>query len=164
MAGRGATPREAATALVKAMPKRIAESTLEEYGIESTSGRAQALTREIFFLNLFWVFAAIEAHIPKQFHAAVSELVLEEVEAGWGTKYSVGLMSWESFLDEWKERTRCYEEHIRNGLNPSGLSAEIGLLLEEQQIVGEEDRRNVLSLLIDTVPVETYGQILQQMT
>lgn len=164
MLGGGGTPKEAATALVKVMPKGVSESTLEEYGIEATGDRVRALTLEILFLNLFWAFAAVEAHIPKTFQTAVSELVLEEVEAGWGTKYSVGLMSWESFLDEWKERTRCYEEHIRNGLNPSGLSAEIGLLLEEQQIVGEEDRRNVLSLLIDTVPVETYGQILQQMT
>ncbi|WP_455378415.1 hypothetical protein [Petrachloros mirabilis] len=164
MAGRGATPREAATALVKAMPKRIAESTLEEYGIESTSGRAQALTREIFFLNLFWVFAAIEAHIPKQFHAAVSELVLEEVEAEWGTTYSVGSIAWASFLDEWKERTHRYEGLIREGMSPLGVCAEVGLLLEEQHVVGEEDRRNVLTLLIDSVPVETYGQLLREMT
>ena len=155
------TPREAAAALIAAMPRGLSEFELQEYGIEATAERAQAITREILSLNLFWIFAAIEAHIPQKFRPAVSELVLHAVETGWGTTYPVGPLAWTTFLTEWKERKERYERMVRDGLSSLAISAEVGLLLEEQRVVGEDDRRNVLTLLIDSVPVEAYGQLLQ---
>jgi hypothetical protein len=161
MAGKGMTPREAAAALIAAMPTGVSESHLEEYGIGATAERAQALTRELLSLNLFWIFAAIEAHIPQKYQSAVSELVLHTVETGWGTIYPVGPAAWTGFLTEWKERRQRFERLVLDGISSLALSAEVGLLLEEQHVVGEEDRRNVLTLLIDSVPVETYGQLLE---
>ena len=161
MAGKGMTPKEAAAALIAAMPTGLSESHLEEYGIEPTAERAQALTRELLSLNLFWIFAAIDAHIPKKFQPVVSELVLHAVETGWGRTYPVGPVAWTAFLGEWKERTKRYERLVNEGMSSLAVSAEVGLSLEEQHIVGEEDRRNVLTLLIDSVPVETYGQLLE---
>lgn len=161
MAGKGMTPREAAAALIAAMPTGLSASHLEEYGIDATAERAQTLTRELISLNLFWIFAAIEAHIPQKFQRVVSELVLHAVETGWSTTYPVGSVAWTTFLPEWKERTKRFERLVKEGASPLGVSAEVGLLLEEQHVVGEEDRRNVLALLIDSVPVETYGQLLE---
>ncbi len=155
------TPREAASVLITAMPAGLSESLLQEYGIEATRARAQALTREMLALNLFWMFAAIEAHIPQKFQPAVSELVLHAVETGWGTTYPVGPVAWSAFLTEWKERTTRYERMVEEGMSALAISAEAGMWLEEQRIVGEEDRRSVLTLLIDSVPVETYGHLLQ---
>lgn len=161
MSGQAKTPKEAASVLIAAMPVGVLEPQLEEYGIESTTERAQALTREILSLNLFWIYAAIEAHIPAKFQQAVSELVLNAVGNGWGTIYPVGPIAWDTFLTEWKERTQRYERLIQDGISPLGISAEVGLWLEEERLVNEEDRRNVLTLLIDLVPVETYGRLLQ---
>ncbi len=64
-------------------------------------------------------------------------------------------------MTEWKERTKRYERLVNEGMSPLAISAEVGMWLEEQHVVGEEDRRYVLTLLIDSVPVETYGQLLQ---
>lgn len=161
MSGQAKTPKEAASVLIAAMPVGVLEPQLEEYGIESTTERAQALTREILSLNLFWIYAAIEAHIPAKFQQAVSELVLNAVGNGWGTIYPVGPIAWDTFLTEWKERTQRYERLIQDGISPLGISAEVGLWLEEERLVNEEDRRNVLTLLIDSVPVETYGRLLR---
>ncbi len=161
MPGKGMTPKEAAEALIAAMPTGVSESHLEEYGIDATAERAQVFTRELLFLNLFWIFAAIEAHIPSKYRPLISELVLHAVETGWGTTYPVGPAAWTAFLTEWNERRQRYERLVKEGVSSLALSAEVGLGLEEQRAVGEEDRRQVLTLLIDSVPVDTYGQLLE---
>ena len=53
MSGKGMTPREAASAVIAAMPTGLSESQLQEYGIKATAERAQALNREMLSLNLF---------------------------------------------------------------------------------------------------------------
>ena len=161
MPGKAMTPREAASALIAAMPTGVTESQLEEYGIEATSERAQALTREILSLNLFWIFAAIEAHIPQKFQSVVSELVLHAVESGWATIYPAGAVAWTTFLPESKERIKRYDRLVKEGMSSLAISAEVGMWLEEKRIVSEEERRNVLTLLIDSMPIETYDQLLQ---
>lgn len=157
----GMTPRDAASALIGALPIGIAPSQLEEYGIQSTVEQAQAISREVLALNLFWIFAAIKAHIPQKYQAAVSDLVLNAVESRWSTIYAPGHMAWTDFFSEWKDRSRRYERLMQDGASPLALTTEVGMLLEEQRIVSEEDRRNLLCLLIDCVPVDTYGQLLQ---
>jgi len=155
------TPREAASALVAAMPGAVTEATLDEYGIEPSPARAQALTRELLSLNLFWMQAAIDAHIPQKYQQAVIELVWQAIEAGWGTTYPVGPVSWNQFTMEWSQRRGRYERLVRDGASALAVSTEVGIWLEEQRLVDEEDRRNVLTLLIDSVPVETYGRLLE---
>jgi hypothetical protein len=157
----GMTPKEAAAALVGAMPTGISASQLEEYGIGVTEDRPQAISREVISLNLFWIFAAIEAHLPQKYQAVVSELVLNAVEAGWSSTYPVGSIAWTAYLAEWKERTQRYERLVQDGASPLAICAEAGMLLEEEHVIGEEDLRNVLTLLIDSVPVDTYGHLLE---
>jgi hypothetical protein len=89
-------------------------------------------------------------------------LVLNAVESGWSTTYPVGPITWTTFLEEWKDRTRRYERLVQEGASSLAVSAEVGMHLEGQRTVKEEDRRNLLTLLIDWVPVETYGQLLQE--
>ena len=46
-------------------------------------------------------------------------------------------------------------------MGPLGVSAEAAALMEENRLVTEAEGRNLLTLLIDFVPVDTYGQLLQ---
>ena len=46
-------------------------------------------------------------------------------------------------------------------MSPLAVSAEAAALMEEKQLVKEAERRNLLTLLIDFVPVDTYGQLLE---
>jgi len=161
MSAKSMTPKQAAIALVSAMPIGVSVQQLEEYGIEATTEQAQAITQEVLSLNLFWIFAAIEAHIPQKYQSALSELILDAMEAGWGRTVPVGSAAWAAYLNEWQERRRRYSRLVEEGVSPLAVSAEAAVLMEENQLVKEEERRNLLILLIDFVPVDTYGQLLE---
>jgi hypothetical protein len=161
MAANSMTPRQAAVALVAAMPTGLSVQQLEEYGIEATAEQAQAITQEVLSLNLFWIFAAIEAHIPLKYQSALSDHMLDSMETGWGTTVPVGSISWDSYLNEWQERRRRYSRLVEEGMSPLAVSAEAAALMEDNRLVTEAERRNLLTLLIDFVPVDTYGQLLE---
>jgi len=155
------TPRQAAAALVAAMPMGVSVQQLEEYGIEATTEQAQAITQEVLSLNLFWIFAAIEAHIPQKYQSALSELIVNAMEAGWGTTVPVGSSDWTVYFKEWQERRRRYSRLVEEGVSPLAVSAEAATLMEENHLVREAERHNLLTLLIDFVPVDIYGQLLE---
>jgi hypothetical protein len=161
MSANSMTPRQAAVALVAAMPTGVSVQQLEEYGIEATTEQAQAITQELLSLNLFWMFAAIEAHIPQKYQSALSELILDTIEAGWGTTVLIGPAAWTVYLNEWQKRRRRYSRLVEEGVSPLAVSAEAATLMEENRLVKEAERRNLLTLLIDFVPVDTYGQLLK---
>jgi len=155
------TPKQAAAALVAAMPIGLTVEDLEEYGIEATSGQAHAITQEVLSLNLFWIFAAVEAHIPQKYQAALSELILDTMQARWGTTVPVGSADWTTYLNEWQERRRRYDRLVEEGVSPLAVSVEAAALMEENRLVKEAERGNLLTLLIDFVPVDTYGRLLE---
>lgn len=161
MSAQAMTPKQAAVALIGAMPVGPSVQQLEEYGIEATTEQAQAITREVLSLNLFWMCASIDAHIPRKYQAALSEFIVDTVGAGWGTTLPIGPVAWTAYLNEWQERRRRYSRLVEEGMSPLAVSAEAAELMEENQLVKEEERRNLLTLLIDFVPVDTYGQLLQ---
>ena len=161
MAANSMTPRQAADALIAAIPTGVSVQQLEEYGIEATAAQAQAITKEVLSLNLFWIFAAIEAHIPQKYQPALSDHMLASIEAGWGTTVPVGSASWTDYLNEWQERRTRYSRLVEEGMSPLGVSAEAATLMEDNRLVTEAERRNLLTLLIDFVPVDIYGQLLE---
>ncbi|MEO8048688.1 MAG: hypothetical protein ABI684_15490 [Nitrospirota bacterium] len=161
MAANSMTPRQAAVALLAAMPTGLSVQQLEEYGIEATTEQAQAITQEVLSLNLFWVFAAIEAHIPLKYQSALSDHMLASMEAGWGTTVPVGSASWTDYLNEWQERRTQYSRLVEQGMSPLAVSAAAAALMEENRLVTEAEGRNLLTLLIDFVPVDIYGQLLE---
>src|SRR5437870_13840740 len=117
------TPKQAAVALVAAMPTGLSVEQLEEYGIEATTEQAQAITQEVLSLNLFWLFAAIEAHIPQKYQSALSEFIMDEIEAGWGTTVPFGPAPWTVYLNEWQERRRRYNRLVEDGEGPLVMNA-----------------------------------------
>lgn len=161
MSAHAMTPKQAAAALMTAMPIGPSVQQLEEYGIEATTEQAQAITQEVLSLNLFWMFASIEAHIPQKYQAVLSEFILDSMEAGWGKTLPVGPAAWSAYLTEWQERRGLYGRLVEDGLSPLAVSAAAAELMEERRLVTEGAQRNLLTLLVDFVPVDTYGQLLQ---
>ena len=161
MSANSMTLKEAAAALIKAVPIGVSVQQLEEYGVEATMEQAYAITQEVLSLNLFWIFAAIEAHIPQKYQSALSELILDTMEAGWGTTVPVGSASWTAYLNEWQDRCRLYRHLVEEGMSPLAVSAEATALMEENRLVKESERHHLLTLLIDFVPVDIYGQLLE---
>lgn len=161
MSANSMTPRQAAEALLATMPVGVSVQQLEDYGIEVTTEQAYAITQEVLSLNLFWIFAAIEAHIPQKYQSALSEFILDTLEAGWGTTIPVGSASWTVYLNEWQERRRRYSRLVEEGMSPLAVSAEAVASMEENRLVKDAERGNLMTLLIDFVPVDSYGQLLQ---
>jgi hypothetical protein len=161
MSSHSMTPKQAAAALIAAMPVGVSVQQLEEYGIDATEEQARAITQEVLSLNLFWILEAIEAHIPQKYQSALSELILKTLEAGWGTTAPVSSAAWTDYLNAWQERRRRYRRLVEDGVSPLAVSAEAAALMEEHQLVKEVERRNLLTLLIDFVPVDTYGRLLE---
>lgn len=155
------TPNEAAAALIGALPKAISPSNLEEYGIDATVERAQQISCELLCLNLFWISAAVEAHIPRKYQQLVRELVLQSVESWWTTAPPFGHITWTSFLAEWEDRARRYDQVMQQAGNTMAVHTEAVMYLEEQRIVSEDERGRFLALFMDSVPVDVYGQALQ---
>lgn len=157
------TPVEAADALFKAMPQPITAVQLEEYGIEISDSTAQHIAREILSLNLYWVLAAIEAHIPTRYWAAIKEQLFESIQLVWWEAGRLGQDSWDAYQVELAARREHYARLVdQEGVGHMGICAETAALIEEQGFISSEDRPRLLVLLIDYAPAAEYGRLLDE--
>ena len=153
------TPNDAATGLFAALPKPVAMDQIQEYGIEITEAQARHLAREILSLNLYWIFAAVDAHIPQKYRALINGRLFEFVTTQWPAQ-TFGLETWDGYRQELDERRESYARRMDDQLNQMGLSAEAATLLEDQGVVSSDDRQKLLVLLIDYAPVDRYAELL----
>ena len=158
------TPVEAAAALFKAMPQPITVvSQLEEYGIEASESTAAQIAREILSLNLYWVLAAVDAHIPTKYRAAIKEELFESIQKecwdlGW-----FGAGTWSEYQQELTKRCERYAHLVdQEGISHMGICAETVSLMEDHGIISSEDREKLLVLLIDYAPAAEYGRLLDE--
>jgi hypothetical protein len=157
------TPAEAADALFKVMPQPITPVQLEEYGIEASDSTAQYIAREILSLNLYWILAAVEAHIPTTYRAAIEEQLFESIESVWWKPGRVGQGTWDTYQPELTARREHYARLVdQEGVSHMGICAETAALIEDQGFISSEDRPKLLVLLIDYAPAAEYGRLLDE--
>lgn len=157
------TPAEAAATLFQTMPPPITPSQLEEYGVEASESTTQQIAREILSLNLYWVLAAVDAHIPLKYRAAITEALFASIQTQWWKSGIFGAGTWHEYQPELNERQKHYARLVdQEGINPMGICAETASLMEDQGIISSEDREKLLVLLIDYAPAAEYGRILEQ--
>ncbi|MBH0201644.1 MAG: hypothetical protein HP496_04920 [Nitrospira sp.] len=158
------TPTEAAAALFNTMPQPLTVSQLEEYGVEASESISSRIAREVLSLNLYWVLAAVEAHIPTKYRAAITESLFESIRNAWWESGSFGTGSWGEYHPELHERRAHYARLTdQEGINPMGICAEAASLMEDHGIISPEDRAKLLVLLIDHTPASEYGRLLEEM-
>ena len=154
------TPEEAAQALYELIPRGMSPGFLEEYGIEATDQQARDITREVLSLNLYWVRAAIEAHIPRQYRTLLFDRLLQLIQQDWDEQFHQKGKLWAEYRTEFNEREAAYGPI---GNQPGGelaVATEAAGIVEDQGAVQSEDRAKVLALLVDHVPLNRYGDIL----
>lgn len=155
------TPVEAAAALFKAMPQPITVAQLEEYGLEVWESTAQVIALEIMSLNLYWVLAAVDAHIPTKYRATIKEQLFELIQKAWWKSGQLGQSTWAEYQLELNERREHYARLAdQEGISHIGICAETAGLIEDQGLVSSEDRPKLLVLLIDYAPASEYGRLL----
>ena len=156
------TPAEAADALYKLMPRRITVEMLSDYGIQGEDAHEDAMTREVLSFTLFWVLAAINAHIPRKYRDLVFHRVMDLIRADWETEYKLGALKWEEYLDEVEARRARYAPVGDYEGGAIAASEEISDLLETEGLIQPEDRPKLLVLLPDLVPLDKYQELLSQ--
>ena len=157
------TPAQAAAGLFKTMPQPVSTVQLQEYGIEVPESGARAVAREILSLNLYWILAAIDAHIPVKYRGAIREMLFESIKTLWWESGQLGAGTWDAYLQELDERRAEYGRLVdQEGMSHMAVSAEASSLIEDQGIVPSEDRQKLLVLLIDYAPAAQYGQLLDE--
>lgn len=156
------TPAEVADALYKLIPRRMTVEALSEYGIEGTEEQEEAMTREILSFTLYWVHAAINAHIPRKYREVLFQRVLELIHADWATSFQLASVKWEDYLVEMEERRARYAPVGDYEGGAIAASEEISDLLESEGLVQPEDRPKLLVLLPDLVPLDKYQELLSQ--
>lgn len=157
------TPAEAAAALFKTMPQPVTAAQLEEYGIATSDSSAQYIAREILSLNLYWIMAAIEAHIPAKYRPVIEEQLFESIQRTWWEPGRFGPGTWDTYQPELSERREHYA-HLadQEGISYTGICAETAALIEDQGFVSPDDKPNLLVLLIDYAPAAEYGRLLDE--
>ncbi|MFO0766726.1 MAG: hypothetical protein U0231_08020 [Nitrospiraceae bacterium] len=100
MATQPMTPAEAASALYKLLPRYLSPEFLSDYGLDVSESQAGDITREVLSFNLYWVSAAINAHIPRQYREVLFNRVLELIQAEWGSAFKSQDVEWKDFLTE----------------------------------------------------------------
>ncbi len=157
------TPAEAAAALFLAIPQPITTSQIQEYGVEASDSTIQRMAREILSLNLYWVFAAIDAHIPNKYRSAIKETLIESIQKEWWATGLLGDGTWDEYQSELTERRERYAHLVdQEGINHIGICAETASLMEEQGIISSEDLEKLLVVLIDYAPASEYGSLLDE--
>ncbi|UVT15561.1 MAG: hypothetical protein H8K04_17435 [Nitrospira sp.] len=157
------TPAEAAAALFKTMPPPITAAQLEEYGIEALDSDIRRMACEILSLNLYWVFAAIDAHIPLRYRAAIKQELMESVQMEWWHSRRLGAGTWGEYQADFNERQARYTNLVdQEGMSHMGICAETASLMEDQGLVSSENREKLLVLLIDYAPASEYGRLLDE--
>lgn len=157
------TPAEAAAALFQAIPKPITTSQLQEYGIEVSDSTIQRMAREILSLNLYWAFAAIDAHIPNKYRSAIKETLVESIQKEWWATGLLGDDTWNAYQLELTKRRERYTHLVdQKGINHIGICVETASLIEDQGIISSEDHEKLLVLLIDHAPASEYGSLLDE--
>ncbi len=157
------TPAEAATALFKTIPPPITPSQLGEYGIEVAESQVPHIAREILSLNLYWVLAAIDAHILSKYRALITEDLFESIQAQWWPSGQLGTGTWVEYQPELTQRRERYAHLVdQEGINPTGICAETAVLMEDLGLIESGDREKLLVLLIDYAPAAEYGRLLDQ--
>ena len=156
------TPAQTADALYKLIPRRISVEMMGDYGIEMTEEQSRAMTREVLSFTLYWVNAAINAHIPRKYRDVLFQRVLELIQVDWTTEFKLDTVKWGDYLVEMEERRAFYAQVGDYEGGAIAASEEISDLLEDQGLIEPEDRPKLLVLLPDLVPLDKYQALLAE--
>jgi len=145
------------------MPEPVSVEQLEEYGITASKSNVHIISREILSMNLYWILAAIDAHIPIKYRTAIVDPFMESLKRTWWETGALGPGAWETYRQEAEERRAEYGRLVdEEGMNHMAVSAEAALRIEDQGGILSEDRAKLLVLLIDDAPAAEYGKLLEE--
>ncbi len=156
------TPKQLAEALFALMPRGLSVSALAEYGLELAPERARQITHELLGANLFWASSALETFLSPSDRDRVWAELQTIVRSAWAPILGVGGQDLDAYFRDMAKRHQSYQGIVRKGGTPMSVLSETASILESSHVVQAEDRNKVLALLSDLVPVDEFGDLLEE--
>lgn len=155
--------QETAKALVQLIPPSVAPDFLEEYGLTLTPQQAQAITKELLALSLYWITCAVRVSIPEpvcnQMHPAIHEQVREK----WDSKFGLVHVPIDQFYAAMERKHRSWESITQQGGEPIAVLSDAAEALEDDGVTAVHDRQNILAVLLDLVPLDEIGELVAEL-
>ncbi len=161
MSPQAQTAKQVSESLFALMPRAISPAALEEYGIEVSVEQAVVITREVLSVNLFWVYSALETLLTVLERERVLLELLQLVGRAWVSEFGFKQGDVVEYFEKVDARRVAYDQVVRAGGEPVSVFGEAAAILETNKVIDARDRNNILALLIDLVPVDSYGDVLE---
>jgi len=155
------TAAQAAEAFYALMPHGVSLATLEEYGIDASPEKAQQIARELLSVNLYWIWCALKARLPDKDCRRVLGELQQRLAGAWESELGLGGQNVDTYFVEVEDRRAAYDKITQEGGPPVVVLSETAAILESASAVRAEDRQKLLALLLDLVPVDEYGGVLE---
>ncbi|MCY4612453.1 MAG: hypothetical protein OXB94_02375 [Nitrospira sp.] len=154
---------QTAKALVQLIPPSVAPDFLEEYGLTLTSQQAQAVTKELLALSLYWMTCAVRVSIPEPACSQLHESIREQVREKWGSRFGLVHVPIDQFYAEMERKHRTWEDITQQGGEPIAVLSTAAEALEDDNVTAAHDRQNVLAVLLDLVPIDEIGELVAEL-
>lgn len=155
--------QETAKALVQLIPPSVAPDFLEEYGLTLTTQKAQAVTKEVLALSLFWITCAVRVSIPEPVCSRMHPAIHEHVRDKWGSRFGLVNVPIDEFYAAMEHKHRTWEDITQQGGEPIAVLSDAAEALEDDGVIAAHDRQNMLAVLLDLVPTDEIGELVAEL-
>ncbi len=155
--------QQTAKALVELIPPSVAPDFLEEYGLTLTVQQAQAVTKELLTLSLYWMTCAVRVSIPEPVRSRMYQAIHEQVREKWGSRFGLVHVSIDEFYAAMERKHRTWEDITRQGGEPIAVLSAAAEGLEDDDVIPAHDRQNMLAVLLDLVPIDEIGELVAEL-
>ncbi len=147
-------------ALVQLMPPSVAPDFLEEYGLTLTTQQAQAVTKELLALTMYWITCAVRVSIPEPVCSRMHRSIREHVREKWGSKFGLVHVPVDQFFAGMESTHQTWEHITRQGGEPIAVLSQAAKDLEADNIISSQDEQKILAVFLDLVPIEEIGELI----
>jgi len=149
--------------LVQLMPPSVAPDFLEEYGLVLTTQQAQAVTKELLALSMYWITCAVRVSIPEPVCGQMHRLIREHVREKWGSKFGLVHVPIDEFFAVMENKHQTWEHVTQQGGEPIAILSQAAKDLEADNIISSQDEQKILAVLLDLVPIEEIGELVAEL-
>ena len=155
--------QQTAKALVELIPPSVAPDFLEDYGLTLTTQQAQAITKELLALTLYWITCAVRVSIPEPVCSRMHEAIREHVREKWGSRFGLVHVPIDQFYAAMERKHRTWEAIAQQGGEPIAVLSAAAEGLEDDDVITAHDRQNMLAVLLDLVPIDEIGELVAEL-
>ena len=155
--------QETVKALVQLIPPSVAPDFLEEYGLTVTAEQAQAVTKELLALSLYWMTCAVRVSIPEPVCSRMHQAIREQVRDKWGSRFGLVHVPVDEFYAAMEKKHRTWEDITQQGGEPIAVLGAAAEGLEDDDVIVAHDRQKLLAVLLDLVPIDEIGELVAEL-